>query len=313
MKTTKRVRITALVALIAAVAGVVVAHGSAARRAAQPEGRHRRGEDPDPPELGGAGRGRGSGLGDERHGADLAADRPGRRTRVVARTPIASKNACTDLPGSCGEAAAGNGALWIARMFDDSVLRIDPRDQLAGGDDSRRLASRRGSRRRRVLIWVVNRGRPQRLQDRPRDEHRSWRRSRIGSVPCCSDDMAVAADAGAVWVSVPSAASVVRIDPGTNTVVARVQLAQTPCAFLAAGGGAVWSAGGHCAWFGHAHQRPDEQAGRSGQGDVGAGRSRRRLRFGVGGRPRRAADRAGQPEDGADCRPVGVAEERPCG
>jgi streptogramin lyase len=59
--------------------------------------------------------------------------------------------------------------------------------------------------------------------------------------------MAVAAGNGAVWVTLPGAESVVRIDPGTNTVVARVHLSQQPCAFLAAGGTAVWAAGGHCA------------------------------------------------------------------
>jgi streptogramin lyase len=58
--------------------------------------------------------------------------------------------------------------------------------------------------------------------------------------------MAIAAGAGAVWASVPSLNTIVRINPATNMVTARIRLSGTPCAFLAADTRSVWAAGGHC-------------------------------------------------------------------
>src|SRR5438874_10525134 len=42
-----------------------------------------------------------------------------KKNAVVGRTKIRSHNACPELPGSCGEAAAGNNAVWISRVSDD--------------------------------------------------------------------------------------------------------------------------------------------------------------------------------------------------
>jgi len=164
---------------------------------------------------------------------------------VVARIRIASKIACTDLPGSCGEAAAGNGALWIARVNDNVVLRVDPHDNslaatIPVGPQPEGIATTLGA------VWVVNKGGPSVSRIDPAT-NQVVATVRIGPQQfCCSDHMSVAAGAGAVWVSLPSADSIVRIDPATNTVVATVRLSQQPCAFLAAGAGRVWAAGGHC-------------------------------------------------------------------
>jgi YVTN family beta-propeller protein len=131
-------------------------------------------------------------------------------------------------------------------VTDDSVLRIDPQDNslaatIPVGPQPEGIATTPGA------VWVVNKGGPSVSRIDPAT-NKVVATVRIGPVEtCCSDHMAVAAGAGAVWVTLPSADSIVRIDPGTNAVVARVQLSQQPCAFLTAGEGTVWAAGGHCA------------------------------------------------------------------
>ena len=48
----------------------------------------------------------------------------------------------------------------------------------------------------------------------------------------------------AVWVAVPNANTIVRIDPATNRVVATVELPFSPYAFLVAGERNLWTGGG---------------------------------------------------------------------
>jgi virginiamycin B lyase len=244
MMAKKRVRITALVALMAAVAGVVVAHGSAARGAARPKVGTVVAKIPIPPNSGALAVGEGAVWATSDAVPVLLRIDPATNT-VVARTRIASKIACTDLPGSCGEAAAGNGALWIARVNDNVVLRIDPHNSslvatIPVGPQPEGIATTPGA------VWVVNGGGPSVSRIDPAT-NQVVATVRIGSAEaCCSDHMSVAAGAGAVWVTLPSTDSIVRIDPGTNTVVATVRLSEQPCAFLAAGGSSVWAASGHC-------------------------------------------------------------------
>jgi virginiamycin B lyase len=251
---TKRVRITAQVALIAAVAGVVVAHGSAARDATRPKVGTVVARIPIPPNSGAFAVGEGAVWATSDTVPVLMRIDPATNT-VVARTRIASKIACTDLPGSCGEAAAGNGALWIARVNDNVVLRIDPHDSslvatIPVGLQPEGVATTPGA------VWVVNRGGPSVSRIDPAT-NRVVATIRIASADaCCPDHMQVAAGAGAVWVTLASSDSIVRIDPGTNTVVATVRLSEQPCGFLAAGGSSVWATTGHC---GGSVQRIDGQ------------------------------------------------------
>jgi virginiamycin B lyase len=243
MKTTRPVRITALVALV--VAGALVAHGSAARPAARPRAGKVVARIPIPANSGAFAVGEGAVWASSDAVPILLRIDPATNS-VVARISFASKNVCTDLPGSCGEAVAGNGALWIARVLDDSVLRIDPRDNslaatIPVGPQPEGIATTPGA------VWVVNKGGPSVSRIDPAT-NQVVATIRIGSLQnCCSDHMAVAAGGGAVWVTLPSAGSIVRIDPRTNRVVATVPLSRQPCAFLAAGAGAVWAAGGNCA------------------------------------------------------------------
>jgi virginiamycin B lyase len=182
MNTTRRGRITALVAL-AVAAGVVVAHGSAALRATHPRVGTVVAKIPIPPNSGDLAVGEGAVWATSDAVPVLLRIDPATNT-VVARTRIASKIACTDLPGSCGEAAAGNGALWIARVNDNVVLRIDPHDSslaatIPVGLQPEGIATTPGA------VWVVNRGGPtvSRIDPATNDVVATFP---IGPVPCCS-------------------------------------------------------------------------------------------------------------------------------
>jgi streptogramin lyase len=59
--------------------------------------------------------------------------------------------------------------------------------------------------------------------------------------------MSLTATGGKLWVAVPNANEIVRIDPTTNDVVETLKLPYSPCAFLVADQSGVWSAGGTCA------------------------------------------------------------------
>jgi virginiamycin B lyase len=245
MKTARRVRITVLVALVAVLAGVVEAHGSAARGAARSSIGTVVASIPIPSNSGALAVGEGAvWTTSDAAPATLTRIDPATNT-VVARMPIPSKNVCTDFPGSCGEAAVGNGALWIARTFDDSVWRIDPHtDSLLAtihvGPQPEGITTTPGA------VWVVNKRGPTVSRIDPAT-NAVVATIRVAPVlACCSDHMSLAAGGGSVWVSLPSRNSIVRIDPSRNTVAARVHLSGIPCASLAAGASKVWAAGGHC-------------------------------------------------------------------
>jgi virginiamycin B lyase len=63
--------------------------------------------------------------------------------------------------------------------------------------------------------------------------------------------MTIAAGGRAVWVTLTTRDAVLRIDPATDKVVARIKLSWPssgqPCGYLAAAGPTVWAAGAHCA------------------------------------------------------------------
>src|SRR5207237_3004917 len=114
---------------------------------------------------------------------------------VVARTKITSHNACPELPGSCGEAAAGNSAVWVSRVSDNAVLRIDPRDNSVGatipvGPQPEGIATTPGA------VWVVDRGTPSVARIDPAT-NRVVATIRIAPTrACCSDHMAITAGRG---------------------------------------------------------------------------------------------------------------------
>jgi YVTN family beta-propeller protein len=58
--------------------------------------------------------------------------------------------------------------------------------------------------------------------------------------------MTLTASEDSVWVAVPNADTLVRIDPKTNTVTDTVEVPSSPCAVIVADRDAVWNAGGGC-------------------------------------------------------------------
>jgi len=63
--------------------------------------------------------------------------------------------------------------------------------------------------------------------------------------------MGVGWGGGAVWAGVPTTgfpnrSTIVRINPMTNAITARIRVSGVPCAYVVADQRAVWSAGGHC-------------------------------------------------------------------
>jgi len=258
MNTTRRVRITVLVALVVAIAGVVEAHGSAVRRTARPTVGNVVARIPIPPNSGALAVGEGAVWATSDAVPVLTRIDPGTNT-VVARTHIASKNLCEEMPGSCGS-RLGREQRRPQRLEDR------PRDEQGRGDNSNRTCAgvlfrphRDGDRRRGGL------GDPaERRQHRP---HRPWHEHRRRE----SSSLATA-------VRVPGRRRAHGLGGGRSLRQLR-----------------------------YANQRPDEHAGRSCQGDVGAGWSCGRLRLAMGGRSRREADRARRPAHGADRREVAVA------
>jgi DNA-binding beta-propeller fold protein YncE len=158
------------------------------------------------------------------------------RDAVVARIHVSPSYA----------AAAGGGAVWISHPEENTVTRIDPktntvsatihiRGQLAG------VAVTPGA------VWVADPSGPRVMRIDPAT-NKVVATIRIGpNRECCAEHMSLTAGSDAVWVSNNAGYRVVRIDPRTNKITASIKLGHfMPCGFVAAGRGAVWSAGASC-------------------------------------------------------------------
>ncbi len=143
-------------------------------------------------------------------------------------------------------AAAGDGAVWLSHLSEDTVSRIDPATNKVSatiqvGPQPVGIAVSPGA------VWVVNAGGPSVSRIDP-DTNRVVATIRVGpKLACCSEHFSLIAAHGAVWVGVPNENGIVHVDPATNRVVATVKLPYPPCAFLAADTTALWSTGGGCA------------------------------------------------------------------
>jgi virginiamycin B lyase len=145
-----------------------------------------------------------------------------------------------------GDAAAGDGAVWLSNPNEDTVSRIDPRTNTVSATIhvGRRPA---GVAVSPDAVWVANAYVPSVSRIDPATD-RVVATIRVGpAAVCCADHMGLIAAAGSVWVAVPMGNRIVRIDPATNEVTQTVKLPYSPCAYMAAVGRAVWSAGGICA------------------------------------------------------------------
>jgi YVTN family beta-propeller protein len=159
------------------------------------------------------------------------------RNTVVARIKVVSPPEA---------AAAGDGAVWLSNPEDDTVSRVDPATNrltasIHVGPRPAGIAISPGA------VWVADAYGPSVSRIDPAT-NRVVATIRVGPVSaCCSDHMSLTATANALWVAVPNANTIVRIDPASNRVVATLALPFSPCGFLVADGGGIWSAGGSCA------------------------------------------------------------------
>lgn len=167
---------------------------------------------------------------------------------VVARIKIQPKNLCPAYV--CGEPAAGAGAVWVPRASDNTVSRVDASTNsvtavIPVGAHPTATAVSPGA------VWVANSGgtRNGRIEG-PSISRIDPETSKVvatihlGSAQAASDSESITAGAGSIWAGVPGIQSVVRIDPKTNAVTARVRAAYLLCGQLVADARAVWASSG---------------------------------------------------------------------
>jgi YVTN family beta-propeller protein len=136
-----------------------------------------------------------------------------------------------------GAVASGAGSIWAANLGDGSVSRIDPRTRrvtrtLSIGSGVSGVATA-GDR-----VWTL--GPPAIVRSIDPLFNRPGQAVRIGTLsPFASHrSWSVAAGAGSVWASNGDSA-IVRIDPTTSAVKARINVGNGPSG-IAVGNGAVW-------------------------------------------------------------------------
>ena len=158
------------------------------------------------------------------------------------------RHSCPPSPDPCGELAAGNGAVWVALLTDNVVVRVDPRTnrviaRIPVGRQPQVIAVSPGA------VWVSNAGGPNVSRIDPAT-NKVVATIRIGPASACCDRAGVVVGGGSVWATVPKLGSVVRIDPKTNKVIATIKLSWLesgqPCGMVAADRHGVWAAGAHC-------------------------------------------------------------------
>ena len=81
------------------------------------------------------------------------------RSAVAARIKVELRKPCPAVPPGCGEAAAGNGAVWVSHSTDNTVSRIDP--QTNGVIATIKVGSHPdGIALSPSAVWVANSGDP---------------------------------------------------------------------------------------------------------------------------------------------------------
>jgi virginiamycin B lyase len=164
----------------------------------------------------------------------------------------------TKLLDTAEDAATGAGALWLSNSAVDTVSRIDPSTnevtaKIRAGPHPAGIEAFRGA------VWVANSGGPSVSRIDPRT-NRVVATIRVGPPQaCCAEHMSVFVRDDAVWVAVPNANQIVKIDPASDTVAERVQMPYSPCAFITADADTVWNSAGGC---GDVIGRIDAKAGK---------------------------------------------------
>jgi virginiamycin B lyase len=154
---------------------------------------------------------------------------------VTRIDPPSNKVAATiDVGRQPTAVAVAAGSVWVANALDDTVSRIDPASNrveatipIPGQGSAFSLAAAGGS------VWVSGNHGLYRIDPAG---------NRVTKVDVCCGE--VAAGAGGLWMAHGMDRVVLRLDPATGRVLARVQVPPAAAAegpfHIAAGGGAVW-------------------------------------------------------------------------
>ena len=152
----------------------------------------------------------------------------GRLVRIAPRTlheEASMPDATTAIEGAEPKLAFHRSSVWISSPAESTVARVDPvrgtieRQSLIGATGISAGAGAVWAADNDTSIWRFAGGRPQRI--------------RVGMQP-----QDVAATSDAVWVADYGDETLVRVDPKSRRVVARIELRHHPVA-VAAGGGIV--------------------------------------------------------------------------
>ena len=249
MKKAMGIPFICIVAFAYAITGVALAPGSSAHKAVHPRAGKVVAKVSIPAGTGGFAVGEGGVWAVSDTGPVLTRIDPDRNAvAVVASIRLNLDHACPAEPPGCGEAAAGNGAVWVTHVDDNTVSRIDP------GTNAVTATIKVGSRPLGIAVsegavWVANSGGPSISRIDPAT-NRVVATIRLGPPSTATDRMTVSAGDGGVWVTMTKLDAVMRIDPTTNDVSATVKLSWLrsgqPCGFISSTESAIWAAGAHC-------------------------------------------------------------------
>ena len=146
----------------------------------------------------------------------------GLRARTVSRFESEHEQALEALPRGLRPGRARRdqaGTVWVGTDDGEpNLYRIDPRKNKSGRDQGPGWRSRHGSRRTDTAVWAAARPAGSSSRNRTRETSRPRFRSALGAV-----DGTVASD-GNVWIPLQGENAVARIDPATNTVVAKTKV-----------------------------------------------------------------------------------------
>jgi YVTN family beta-propeller protein len=148
--------------------------------------------------------------------------------------------------GAAGDVAVGDGSVWLTNPEANTVDRIDSHSYKVSA------TIHVGTHPLGIVVtpravWVANDGLA--TPDIPSVSRIDPARNKVvATIPlgptsaCCALHMDVSVARGAVWVVVPQANMVVRIDPATNEKTA-FKLDYPPCAYLDADTSTLWTSG----------------------------------------------------------------------
>jgi Protein kinase domain len=154
---------------------------------------------------------------------------------VTAADP---KARTVDLPSDPYDVAVGEGRVWIIANASGArragqLIAIDP----ASGhvSETRPSASTLvGVATGHGAVWVLEENGTVLRRISPRALNT------VADIPVGTGSSAVVADTAAVWVANPGAGRLLRIDPSSNRILARIAVPASNSVSLAAGGGAIW-------------------------------------------------------------------------